>query len=270
MENKADYHNKSMDEIVFDKRNKNYGAFLLRQIYTKHLLKALGISVCAFIFSMYTPAIAKSLGLFEEKPPEMLDTTSHVLEAPPALKPDEPPPPPPPPVEEVQRPTVRFLEIEAAKKEDVVEPPPPTIEEVADKDIGKENIEGTKTDEPEPIIEKVTGNEGIDTKKIYEKVEQMPEFVGGRAKLDEFIEDNLVYPPEASADEIEGTAQVYFVVNDDGGISEVQLAKTSGNAKLDAEAIRMVKKMPRWKPGKQNGVAVRVRCLIPIEFVISD
>ena len=64
MDVKLDYHNQSMDEIVFDSRNKNYGAYVLRQLYEKHLMKALGISVFVFVFSMFTPKIVKTLGLF--------------------------------------------------------------------------------------------------------------------------------------------------------------------------------------------------------------
>lgn len=268
MESRLDYHGQTMDEIVFDSRNKNYGAFALRQLYEKHLIKALVITSCAFIFSMYTPKIVKSLGLFADKPEDLLDTTSIVLQAPPSIKPDEPPPPPPPPVE-IERPTARFLEMEAVKKEDVTEEPPPTIEQLEDKDIGDKNIEGEKTDEPPPIIETVTGGDGIDKNKVYEKVEQMPEYVGGHGAFTDFIEENLSYPAEEANDGVQGTAKVYFVVTEEGRVEQVRLAKTSGSARLDAEAIRLIKMQPKYKPGRQNGVAVKVLCIIPIEFTIE-
>lgn len=268
MESRLDYHAQSMDEIVFDARNKSYGAYTLRRLYEKHLLKALAITSCAFIFSMYTPKIAKNLGLFADKPAEVLDTTTIVLAAPPSIKPDEPPPPPPPPVE-VERPTVRFLEMEAVKKEDVTEEAPPTIEDIKDNDIGDKNVEGEKTDEPPPIVETVTGGDGIDKNKVYEKVEQMPEYVGGHEAFSEFIEENLAYPPDEAADGVQGIAKVYFVVTEEGKVEQVRLAKSSGSPRLDAEAIRLIKMQPKYKPGRQNGVAVKVLCIIPIEFTIE-
>ncbi len=269
MENKETFRSLSMDDIVFDKRNKKYGAFVLRQIYEKHLLKALSIAVGVFVFSMFTPAIAKNLGLFDEKEVPMFDTTVVILQAPPDLKPDEPPPPPPPPVEPVLRPTVRFLEIVAAKKEEIDEPPPPTIKEIDNKIISNVNIKGdTAADEPPPIV-KAIAPVGLPKDHVYTKVEQMPEFTGGRAKFEDFISDNLVYPPDAASDEIQGIVQVYFVVNEDGSIVDVSVAQSSGNKKLDAEAVRLIKKQPKYKPGKQNGVPVRVRCVIPIEFAIE-
>lgn len=275
MESKVDFRNLTMDEIVFDSRNKNYGAFALRRIYEKHLMKALAITVSCFIFSMYTPKIVKSLGLFADKPEEVLDTTSIVLQAPPSIKPDEPPPPPPPPVEEVLRPTARFLEMEAVKKEEVEEPPPPTIEELENKDIGNKNIDAPETNEPPPIVETVTGGDGIDHNRVYEKVEQMPEFVGGQEKLNEYIDDNLDYPDQEESDGVTGRVRVFLVVNDDGKVSDVRIAQTSGNKNLDAEALRVIKglmnsKSAPFKPGRQNGVAVRVLCVIPIDFLNED
>ena len=80
MENKVNFKNETMDDIVFDNRNKEYGAFAIRKAYAKNLLTAIGIAVLVFSFSMYTPAIAKKLGLFKDKAAEKLDTTSVVLE----------------------------------------------------------------------------------------------------------------------------------------------------------------------------------------------
>ena len=133
-----------MDEMVFETRNKAYGAYTLRGEYHKHLLKALALSCSIFVFGLYSPKMVKSLGLFADKPEETLDTTTIVLTQPPSLK-DEPPPPPPPPVQEVVRPTARFLEMQAVKKDEVTDPPPPTIDELEDKDIGKKKVEGEPT-----------------------------------------------------------------------------------------------------------------------------
>ncbi|MDI1234506.1 MAG: energy transducer TonB [bacterium] len=269
MEVKLDYHKQSMDEIVFDARNKNYGAYVLRQLYEKHLLKALGISVFVFVFTMFSPKIVKNLGLFAAAEEEQTDTTVLTLVAPPSIKPDEPPPPPPPPVEPVLRPTARFMEMEAVKKEEVDEPPPPTIIELENKDIGKENIKAEITDEPPPIIVQVTGGTGVDKNKIYEKVEQYPAYIGGQPAIDDFLADNLVYPPDDYDNGVTGLVVVYFVVTETGQVTDVRVGKSSRHPKLDAAAVNVVKKLSKFKPGKQNGEAVKVRCEIPIEFAIE-
>lgn len=270
MENKLNYFNQSMDDIVFDNRNKSYGAYVLRNIYEKHLLKALGISVVAFVFSMYTPSIAKSLGWFEEKKIEEVDTTTIALAPPPSIKKDEPPPPPPPPVEEVQRPTERFLEMQAVKKEEVDEPPPPPIDDLKDKDIGDKKIEGDPTNDPPPIIEQVGTGPVVDPNKVWTKVEQMPEFPGGERAMMEYLEDNQEYPEDERNNEITGLCVVRFVVNESGKVDQVRIEKSSGNRNLDAEAIRLVRGFPHFKPGKQNGVAVKVESKIEIAFEIQD
>ena len=114
MDNNKLYTGQSMDEMVFETRNKAYGAYTLRGEYHKHLLKALALSCSIFIFGLYSPKMVKSLGLFADKPEETLDTTTIVLAQPPSLK-DEPPPPPPPPVQELPPPTIKFNEVESTE-----------------------------------------------------------------------------------------------------------------------------------------------------------
>ncbi len=270
MENKVNYFSQSMDDIVFDSRNKSYGAYAMRKFYEKHMLKALIISVSVFIFSMYTPSIANSLGLFEKEKEDKVDTTTIKLAEPPSIKPNEPPPPPPPPVQEVLRPTEKFMEMLAVEKEKVDEPPPPTIDELENKDIGKEKIEGEETDLPPPIIDEVGSGPVIDPNKVYTKVEQMPEFIGGEAAITEFLEENQQYPEEERSNEVGGIVVVRFVVNEDGRVSQVKVEKSSGYRALDAEAVRLVNLLPKFKPGRQNGVPVKVESKIPITFTVSE
>lgn len=257
-----------MDDIVFDNRNKSYGAYELRNIYEKHLIKALLISVGVFVFSLYTPKMAKTLGLFSEAPEETFDTTSLVLLPPPSIKPDEPPPPPPPEPVEVVRPTERFLEMLAVEKEKAVDPPPPTIDELEGKDIGNKKVEGTPTDEPPPIVDEVVTD--VVDEKVYVDVDQKAEFIGGDAALQEFLGEHLVYPEAARSNEISGETQVIFTVNIDGKVEDVRVAKSSGNSDLDAEAVRVLKKTSyKFKPAKFNGKSVRSACRIPITFELE-
>ena len=104
--------------------------------------------------------------------------------------------------------------------------------------------------------------------KPFDVVEQMPEFPGGQEALMQFLRQEVKYPKEASKDGIQGRVVVQFVVEKDGSISEVEVVKKV-NEHLDAEAVRVVNAMPKWKPGKQKGENVRVKYTLPISFRLS-
>ena len=104
--------------------------------------------------------------------------------------------------------------------------------------------------------------------KPFDVVEQMPEFPGGQEALMQFLRQEVKYPKEAFKDGVQGRVVVQFVVEKDGSISEVEVVKKV-NEHLDAEAIRVVNAMPKWKPGKQKGENVRVKYTLPISFRLS-
>ena len=101
--------------------------------------------------------------------------------------------------------------------------------------------------------------------KVYDVVEQMPEFPGGMPALIAFLQNNVKYPADAEKQKVEGKVMVSFVVETDGSISDVKVMKKVFPS-LDAEAIRVVKAMPRWTPGKQKGKVVRVHFSLPIAY----
>ena len=107
-----------------------------------------------------------------------------------------------------------------------------------------------------------------DTINAYDVVEQMPCFPGGQGKLVEFIEENMQYPKECAEKGIYGRVIVAFVVERDGQLSNIRVVKSVHPA-LDKEALRIVNLMPRWIPGEQNGVTVRVKYIIPIRFSVK-
>ncbi len=109
-------------------------------------------------------------------------------------------------------------------------------------------------EEPEPVAE-----------EIFTFVEDYPEFPGGDKALREYILNNIKYPEVARTSGITGTVYVQFVVEKDGSISDVKVVRGIGGG-CDEEAVRVVKSMPRWKPGKQRGQPVRVYFTLPIEF----
>ena len=115
-------------------------------------------------------------------------------------------------------------------------------------------------------------NEVVDVKitavdeEIYQVVEQVPEFKGGMDALMKYLSSNINYPQEAKDKNIQGKALIRFVVEKDGSITDVEVARSSGNDLLDQESMRVVKSMPKWNPGKQSGRAVRTRFVLPVMF----
>ena len=101
--------------------------------------------------------------------------------------------------------------------------------------------------------------------KVFDVVEQMPEYPGGQAALFEYLSKNIKYPADAEKKKVEGKVFVTFVVDSDGKISDVSLLKKVFPS-LDAEAIRVISAMPNWIPGRQKGQAVRVKYTVPIMF----
>ena len=105
--------------------------------------------------------------------------------------------------------------------------------------------------------------------KVYDMVEKMPSFPGGAEALKEYLDESIVYPDAAKEARIIGRVVVVFIVDEKGNLSDVKVAK-SVEPSLDAEAVRVVKSMPRWNPGMQNGKAVKVRYTLPVTFRLKD
>jgi TonB family protein len=105
--------------------------------------------------------------------------------------------------------------------------------------------------------------------KIYEQVDQMPEFKGGMDALMKYMGDNVTYPEKAKEEKIEGKVFVSFVVNEKGKVTQIKIEKGAGEL-LDKEALRVINKMPDWTPGKHEGKNVNVKMHLPINFKLDD
>ena len=103
---------------------------------------------------------------------------------------------------------------------------------------------------------------------VYDVAEQMPEFPGGMQAMIEFLQTNIKYPKDAISQKVGGRVMVMFVVETDGSLSNVRVARKVFPS-LDAEAVRVVKAMPKWKPGKEKGRLVRVNYTLPVAFSIK-
>ena len=105
-----------------------------------------------------------------------------------------------------------------------------------------------------------------DPEKVFQVVEVQPEFPGGQQEMMKYLQSNLKYPEAAKAAGAEGKAFVQFVVKADGSICDVQIMRSTGNESLDAEALRVVKAMPKWRPAMNKGKAVNVKFVLPIVY----
>ena len=119
-----------------------------------------------------------------------------------------------------------------------------------------------------PVDEPVMKKEEPKEPEIFVVVEEMPTFPGGDKALYEFLAKNIKYPAVAKDNGIEGKVYIKFVVNEDGSVSQVQLARGIGGG-CDEEAMRVVKDMPKWKPGKQRGKNVKVWYTLPVYFKLQ-
>ncbi|MBQ5888342.1 MAG: energy transducer TonB [Bacteroidaceae bacterium] len=106
----------------------------------------------------------------------------------------------------------------------------------------------------------------VEEEEIFDVVEENPEFPGGTAALMKYFKDNIKYPRVSRDNNSQGKAFVRFTVNSDGSIQDVKVIKSSGDIYLDKEAIRVIEAMPKWKPGRQLGKAVRVKFVLPVNF----
>ncbi|HEV7349339.1 TonB family protein [Telluribacter sp.] len=268
--------NATLEDIVFANRNKAYGAYSLRQDYRGVINRATLLGATLFVLAMFTPTLINKLMDSGEEQEVMVEVDLMKI-PPPPLDPTEPPPPPPPPVETPKVNTVKFLPPEVKKDEEVPEEtPPPTVEELKEAVAATETVKGDPNAEeiiiaPEQIAAPSRGvvvEAAPAEEQIFTVVEQQPEFPGGIAEMYKFLSKNIKYPSAASRANVTGKVFLTFVVNTDGSIQDVAVLKGLGFG-TDEEAMRVVKTMPKWKPGKQSGRPVRVKYNLPINFQLE-
>ena len=263
--------NPTLDEIVFENRNKAYGAFDLRSGYRSILTKSFLLGTVLFLVFAITPFIIMKIKEMNAK--DTTEVNANLIEIlPDEVIIDEPkeeePPPPPPPKEEVQE-VIQNVVPEPVKAPKVETPPPP-ISRQLETTTGVVAVEGVKTPSyspppPPPGPSKSTTVEvkpQVSETQVYTEVEQLAEFKGGinafRSKVSNSFDTSVM-----EGDEGKVTTEITFVVERDGNITDVK-AKGS-NADFNAEAIRTIKSIrDKWSPAKINGQAVRYRFRLPL------
>jgi protein TonB len=244
-------------DLVFENRNKEYGGYVLRRDYQRRVLFALAVCILGIGLAVTAPLIISFLSKVNLGT-DVKITEGITLEEPPPIDKSTPPPPPvipPPPLQQ----TIKFTPPKVVKDEEVEEPPP-TQEETKEVQVSTVTQEGSKDIidlPPDPVGDPDEG-------KIFTVVEEMPSFPGGEEKLFEYL-GKIKYPSIARENGISGRVYVTFVVDKDGKIKDAKILRGIGGG-CDEEALRVVRSMPDWKPGRQNGRNVSVQYNLPVNF----
>jgi periplasmic protein TonB len=249
----------TFDDIVFEIRNKEYGAYKLRKKYNRNVLISLLIGIFILGTAVITPYIsAKAAENSRKRAERVVAITMENLNTPAQQAP--PPPPPPPPPEAVQQSryvppvvvdsvkpeeNVRLLSADQANNEVKNEQ---VVEEVVQ---AKEEVQEVEAD-PEPFV----------------VVEEQPVFPGGEAALLTYIGEHTNYPELAKENNIQGRVIVRFCVSSKGAVNQISILK-GVDPELDKEAMRVVSTLPTFKPGKQGGKPVPVWYMVPITFTLK-
>ena len=253
-------------DIVFEGKNKAYGAYDLRKTNNKTTVKALIFGAIVFALMVGAPLIM-SLLPDSSSDDDSLDTKIVTMKLPPKKeqpKKDLPPPPPPPPKVD----QVKFVKPVVAKADEVTEEPP-KITEIKDKKLGNETIKG---DPDAQLTVEPVGNgpaavvEEDNTVYTTAGIEVKPDFPGGMEKFYSFVGKNYQTPEEEG---LKGKVYVTFVVEKDGSLTDIKVLRDIGFG-TGKEAIRVLNKCPRWTPGEQNGKKVRVLYSLPITIQSAE
>jgi protein TonB len=259
--------------LIFEDRNKDYGAYQLRKTYNRRILRALLITASVAVLALLGSFLASKFNSTGNKP-EIREVTIADLK-PEEEKPEPPPPPPPKPPDPPKIEMAKFTPPKIVKDEEVQEPPPEQ-KELEDVKIDVKAQEGIKDEGLAAPVEIDEGKKIIEEKKeddnhIFEKVEIEASFKGGESAWKKYLERNLnpSVGPDNGAPTGTYTVYVQFVVSKDGSISDVR-ALTNHGYGMEAEAIRVIKKGPAWIPAVQNGRSVNAYRKQPITFQVTD
>lgn len=272
---KLDIFKKEWLDVVFEGRNKEYGAYDLRKIAPRATNIGLVVASIAFVLVLMAPAIARWLGVSgDSEPVERILETEVVLSEPPPINEEEPPPPPPvePPPPRVDQ--VRMPEPKVVPAEQVQDEEPPTVEQLKLADPGSKTLEGDPN--AEIRIDLPVGEGEIDaevtetvTDQIFQSVEINPEPPGGMKSFMEWVAKNYQYPQAAMDAGVNGQVQISFVVERDGSLTDLRVVKDLKFGTGEA-ALKMLAKAPKWSPGIQNGRPVRVAYTLPIRLNLQQ
>ena len=249
----------SLDDIVFENRNKAYGAYDIRRKYSRTMSISILIGIIVVLTAAIVPYIrAKNIAEVKQR-----DANEVIAEMANDLQQEEaaPPPPPPPPPPEEQQTVVKYV---APVVVDSIKPEEATQFMTAD-DVVETVVDAEVVEVIEQVQEEIQEEA---PQEVFVVVEEMPSFPGGDTELFKFIYDNIKYPELAKENNIQGKVILRFCVTYKGTVDQVSIVR-GVDPSLDNEAIRVIKMLPLWKPGKQGGKPVNVWYSVPINFQLK-
>lgn len=272
---KIDLISNEWTDLVFEGRNQSYGAYKLRKGTAKRNVWALiivGLAAALLYLGLQLQKMAEANKKVENtQAVELAKLNTEKKEA--KVEKKEIIKQEPEKVVEQVKSSVKFTAPVIKKDSEVKEEDEIKLDEVqkSDKAVGAFTVEGN--DEvggavlkaKEDIAAPEPPKHVVEETKIFTTVEQMPMYPGGDGALLGYLRDNIHYPTIAAENGVQGRVVVGFVVERDGSITDVKILR-GVDPSLDREAMRVVKSMPRWNPGKQNGSAVRVKYQVPVSF----
>lgn len=251
----------TLDDIVFENRNKSYGAFFLRKLYDKNVLTGLCLAVAIFSLALAAPVIIKLLSpaeeivLLDDKPKDII-----IIDVPidPKIKPL--------PIIKIDPPqikTMKFIPPEPAPDKEVTEPPPPPQVKLDSTKVSDQDRDGDDSDLDIPDVPVGDPNGLVDNgDELYSgSIDKEPEFPGGKDKWKKYIQGNM--SPKVtfyvSQKDVKGMVVVSFVIAKDGSVSDVKILRGIANcSQCNDEAKRLIENSPKWIPAEANGHAVKI------------
>jgi len=254
-------------DILFEGKNKTYGAYDLRKTYNTRITKALIGTVLLILLILLGSAIANKLNKDDDA--LKMKTSEVTLQQ---IKPDEPPPVPPPPLKLVPPPPIATIQVTPPKvvKDEEVIKPPPDIKQIEEAKIDVKTVEGTKDlgivappseEKGTNIVAPPAVKEGRDS--VFTKVEIDAQYPGGPAAWQKYVTRAITAELDEFSDGDYGTCVVKFIVDKTGKVSQVE-ATTMKGTKLAEIAVNAIRKGPNWTPAQQNGRFVNAYRLQPV------
>jgi periplasmic protein TonB len=250
----------AFDDIVFEDRNKEYGAYKLRKKYNRTVIIALLIGILIIGTVIITPYLnAKATENRSRRTERQVEIKMEKLDQPNEQAPPPPPPPPPPTDVVQQQKYVPPVVVDSIKPEDV--------KQLMTADQAQTEVKNTEVVEVQQQVKEEV-QEAEPEEIPFVVVEEMPMYPGGNDELLKYIAEHTQYPEVAKENNIQGRVVVRFCVTAKGGVSQVSVLK-SVDPELDKESIRVVNTLPAFKPGKQGGKPVPVWYMVPITFSLK-
>ena len=250
----------AFDDLVFEERNKEYGAYKLRKKYSRTVIIAMLIGIVILCTAVITPYLnAKAAENRAKRAERQVELTMENLDQPNDVIAPPPPPPPPPADVAQQAKYVPPVVVDSLKPEETVQL---MTADQAQVEVKNEEV----VEQVQEVKEEVQEEEP--EAEPFVVVEEMPMFPGGETELLKYIADHTQYPEVAKENNIQGKVIIRFCVTSKGGVDKVSILK-GVDPELDKEAIRVVGTLPAFKPGKQGGKPVPVWYMVPINFTLK-